>query len=51
MARPVALITDYRKDAFPRILDQIAAGPRPPIADWYVWVTASPADRTYRYSP
>jgi hypothetical protein len=36
MAKPVALITNFRKDAFPRILGQIAAGPRPPVADWYV---------------
>jgi hypothetical protein len=36
MARPVALITNFSKTGFPRILAQIEAGPRPPIADWYV---------------
>jgi hypothetical protein len=36
MARPVALVTNFSKAAFPRILAQITAGPRPPVADWYV---------------
>ena len=36
MARPVALITNFSKHGFPRILAQIAAGPRPPVADWYI---------------
>lgn len=36
MAAPVALITNFSRDAFPRILDQIAAGPQPAVADWYV---------------
>jgi hypothetical protein len=35
MAKPAVLITNYSKDAFPRILPQIAAGSRPPAADWY----------------
>jgi hypothetical protein len=36
MPRPVALVTNYSKVAFPRILSEIEAGPRPPIADWYI---------------
>ena len=36
MARPVALITNFSKNGFPRILAQVAAGPRPPVADWYI---------------
>lgn len=36
MARPVALITNFSKDAFQRVLDQVAAGPMPAIADWYI---------------
>jgi hypothetical protein len=36
MARPVALITNYGKTTFPRILGEIEAVPRPPIADWYI---------------
>lgn len=36
MATSVALITNFSKDVFPRILAQIAAGPQPPVADWYV---------------
>jgi hypothetical protein len=58
MARPVALITNFRKDAFPRILDQIAAGPRPPVADWYVGtygiskaMAEKIAAKGFRYAP
>jgi hypothetical protein len=36
MARPVAVIAAFSKSALPGILAEIAAGPRPPIADWYV---------------
>jgi hypothetical protein len=36
MARPVALITNFSKTAFPRILSQIATEPGPPVADWYI---------------
>jgi hypothetical protein len=36
MARPVALVTNFSKTAFPRLLAEIEAGPRPPIADWYI---------------
>jgi len=36
VARPVALVTNFSKTAFPRLLAEIVAGPRPPIADWYV---------------
>jgi len=36
MARPVALITNFSKDAFARILAQIAAEPEPRRADWYI---------------
>ena len=36
MARPVALITTFSKNALPGILAAIEAGPQPPVADWYV---------------
>src|SRR5688572_20607074 len=36
MARPVAVIAAFSKSALPGILAEIAAGPEPPIADWYV---------------
>lgn len=36
MARPVALVTNFSKTAFPRLLAEIEAGPRPPIADWCI---------------
>jgi hypothetical protein len=36
MPRPVALITNYSKTAFSKILDEIESGPRPPVADWYI---------------
>ena len=36
MARPIALVANFSKTAFPRLLAEIAAGRRPPIADWYI---------------
>jgi hypothetical protein len=36
MAKPIALIAAFSGVAFPRILAEIADGPQPPIADWYV---------------
>jgi hypothetical protein len=36
MPRPVALITNFSKTVFPRILSEIEAGPHPPTADWYI---------------
>jgi hypothetical protein len=36
MPRPVALITNFSKTAFLKILAEIEAEPRPPIADWYI---------------
>jgi hypothetical protein len=34
--RPVALITAFSDAVLQRILNEIAAGPRPPVADWFV---------------
>jgi hypothetical protein len=34
--RPVALIAAFSDAVLQRILDEIAAGPRPPVADWFV---------------
>ena len=36
MAKPVALIAAFSGIALPRILAEIADGPQPPIADWFV---------------
>lgn len=58
MARPVALITNFSKNAFPRILAQVAAGPQPPVADWYIGtygISKPMADKItaagFRYAP
>jgi hypothetical protein len=56
MARPVALITNFKPTALPRILHQIAAGP--PVADWYIGhygISKKMAERItaegFRYAP
>jgi hypothetical protein len=56
MAKPVALITNYKPTALPRILHQIAAGP--PVADWYIGhygISKKMAERItaegFRYAP
>jgi hypothetical protein len=36
MAKPVALITAFSASVLPRILEAIADGPQPPVADWFV---------------
>jgi len=36
MARPVALIMNFSKTASSKIVSEIEAGPRPPVADWYI---------------
>jgi hypothetical protein len=36
MAKPVALITAFSASVLPRILEAIADGPQPPLADWFV---------------
>lgn len=58
MARPVAVIAAFSKAALPEILAEIAAGPEPPIADWYVGTYGiDPADarkierKGCRYAP
>lgn len=58
MARPFALIAAFSKSALPGILAEIAAGPQPPIADWYVGTYGiDPADarkihrKGCRYAP
>ncbi len=34
--KPIALIALFSPQVLPRILDEIAAGPSPPIADWFL---------------
>jgi hypothetical protein len=34
--KPVAMVTVFGAAALERILDEVAAGPNPPIADWYI---------------
>jgi hypothetical protein len=36
MARPVALIMAFSKNALPGILEEIARPPQPPVAEWFV---------------
>jgi hypothetical protein len=36
MAKPVALITAFSARVLPQILEAIAEGPQPPVADWFV---------------
>ncbi len=36
VSRPVALITTFEETVLPRILAEIAAGPQPPVADWFI---------------
>jgi hypothetical protein len=36
MPKPVAVVAAFSAGVLPRILDTIAAGPQPPVADWFV---------------
>jgi hypothetical protein len=58
MAKPVAVIAAFERDALPKILAAVKAGPQPPIADWYVGTYGiNPADakkiraKGCRYAP
>src|SRR6266545_1833951 len=58
MARPVAVIAAFNTTALPEILAEIAGGPQPPIADWYLGTYGiEPADarkikaKGCRYAP
>ena len=58
MAKPIALIAAFSGVALPRILDEIADGPQPPIADWFIGTYGiDPADarkikaKGFRYAP
>lgn len=58
MPRPVALIANFSKTAFSKILAEIEAGPQPPVADWYIGtygiskpVADAIAAAGFRYAP
>ena len=36
MPKPVAVVAAFSAGVLPRILDTIASGPQPPVADWFV---------------
>src|SRR5580765_3173089 len=35
-SKPVALVTTFGEAVLPLVLDEIAAGPQPPVADWFI---------------